>query len=584
LSVLRVSPMTTSVPPSTTRWFRVPRSVALWLVCLTALAGVAVSTSEPRFYDDDPIAREPESQDASGAEPTDISLFYDLTFNLFAVTRRIPSDTRAGNVNTIDEVPDSSWFTNRVGAREVAIDELARGPNTGRPPNPSQWVLTREKAAGYAPGFTARDGDGETWFLSFDPPRNPEGATAAMVVATKLFWGLGYNQVETFLTMVDPKTLQIDPKASTRRPNGQRTPFTQDDLNEVLQRAARNADGTYRVAAARLLPGKILGGFRYEDTRPDDPNDIVPHEHRRELRALRVFGAWTNLTDLKAGNTLDTLVTSNGRGVVRHYLQDVGSTFGIGANGPHDWDEGWEYFYEGASSRRRLLSFGFARSPWQTIPYDIYPSVGRFEGERFDPTTWKPHTPTTAYMEMRADDAFWAARRVMAFTDDMIRAAVKAGQISDPQAERHLADVLIARRNRIGSAWLSGVTSLVNLQLAASGPLTFENAALGARGAEPPTAWRVSWSSFDNATGETRPIADTRSATTSVEAPPNLPGSIGSFIEVAVAAEGGAQAALPPLRAWFRRLATGWKLVGLERLPDRPSGAPAPHAARTETR
>jgi len=55
------------------------------------------------------------------------------------------------------------------------------------------------------------------------------------------------------------------------------------------------------------------------------------HEHRRELRALKVFGAWTNLVDMKAGNTLDTVVTAEGRSVVRHYLQDVGSTFGTGA-------------------------------------------------------------------------------------------------------------------------------------------------------------------------------------------------------------------------------------------------------------
>ncbi len=63
---------------------------------------------------------------------------------------------------------------------------------------------------------------------------------------------------------------------------------------------------------ARLLAGKILGPFLYDGTRPDDPNDVVPHQHRRELRALRVFGAWTNLTDLKAGNTLDSLVSENG--------------------------------------------------------------------------------------------------------------------------------------------------------------------------------------------------------------------------------------------------------------------------------
>ena len=85
-----------------------------------------------------------------------------------------------------------------------------------------------------------------------------------------------------------------------------------------------------------MLPGRILGGFKYYGTRPDDPNDVIPHEHRRELRALKVFGAWTNLVDMKALNTMDTLITENGRARVRHYLLDVGSTFGIGANGPRE--------------------------------------------------------------------------------------------------------------------------------------------------------------------------------------------------------------------------------------------------------
>ena len=198
------------------------------------------------------------------------------------------------------------------------------------------------------PGFTATDGKGETWFIEFDPPHAPEGATAAVAVASKIFWALGYNQVESFLTTFDPAKSSIDPQATIRRPNGKRTPFTRDDVNTILERVFRNADGTYRVIAGRLLPGKILGGFQYAGTRPDDPNDLVPHEHRRELRALRVFGAWTNLTDLKAANTLDTLVTENGRTVVKHYLQDVGSTFGM-SNGRHEWDLSYEYFFDGAA-------------------------------------------------------------------------------------------------------------------------------------------------------------------------------------------------------------------------------------------
>src|SRR5262249_35061528 len=158
-----------------------------------------------------------------------------------------------------------------------------------------------------------------------------------VAIATKIFWALGYNQVESYLTTFDPKHVEFDPKATIKRPSGARTPFTQDDLNSILERVARKPDGTYRVIAGRLIPGKILGTFLHPGTRPDDPNDLVPHELRRELRALRVFGAWTNLTDLKAANTLDALATVNGRTVVKHYLQDVGSTFGL-CNDLHEWD------------------------------------------------------------------------------------------------------------------------------------------------------------------------------------------------------------------------------------------------------
>ena len=122
-------------------------------------------------------------------------------------------------------------------------------------------MLIREKTAGAHPGFTAMDAKGETWFLEFDPPHAPEGATAAVAIATKIFWALGYNQVESFLTTFDPKKTTIDPKATVRRPNGKRTTFTEDDINVILEKVARNTDGTYRVIAGRLLPGKILGGY-----------------------------------------------------------------------------------------------------------------------------------------------------------------------------------------------------------------------------------------------------------------------------------------------------------------------------------
>jgi hypothetical protein len=548
------------------------RRAAFFALSVGALSFFAstASTQGPRFYPDDPIAREPESQDASKAAPFEQSEMYELLYNLFVTSGYKPSGLRAKNINTIDEVPDSSWFTNRIGARAVTAEDLTRGPNTGAPPDPSKWVLIREKTSGAHPGFTATDARGETWFLEFDPPKFPQGATAAVAIATRIFWAFGYNQVESFITTLDPKTTTIDPKATVRRPNGKRTAFTRDDMNVILDNVHRNPDGTYRVIAGRLLPGKILGGYQYAGTRPDDPNDLVPHEHRRELRALRVFGAWTNLTDLKAKNTIDTLVHENGKNIVKHYLQDVGSTFGM-CNDFHEWDLSYEYFYEGPPSRKRLFTLGFGLSPWQTVDYVEYPSVGKFEGTEFDPRKWRPQTPTTAYMELRDDDAFWAARRIAAFTDDLIRAAVHVGQFSDPAAEKHLADVLIQRREKIKSVYLTAVNPIVNARLDGKG-LTFENAAVSGGVAQGPVTYRASWMLFDNATGATKPLSETKSDTTTIAAPAGLPSS--GFVAVDIAADSAAYPVWKqPVRAYFRQDGGSWKLVGLDRLPDQlPAG------------
>ncbi len=537
------------------------------------LGATGASMQSQRFYPDDPIARAPESQDASKAQPYDQSQMYELLYNLFVTAEYKPSGLRARNINTIDEVPDSSWFTNRIGSRPITAEEVARGPAIGAPPDPSKWVLIREKTSGAHPGFTAIDAKGETWFLEFDTPHYPEGATAAVAIATKIFWALGYNQVESFITTFDPKKTTIDPKATVRRPSGKRTPFTHDDMNAILERVHRNPDGSYRAIAGRLLPGKILGGYQYKGTRPDDPNDLVPHEHRRELRALRVFGAWTNLTDLKAANSIDTLVTENGKTVIKHYLQDVGSTFGM-CNDFHEWDLSWEYFLDLARSRKRLFTLGFGLSPWQTVDYIEYPSVGKFEGTVWDPRTWRPQTPTTAYMELRDDDAFWAARRIAAFTDDLIRAAVHVGEFSDPAAEKYLADVLIQRRDKIKSIYLTAVNPIVNPRLDASG-LTFENAAVTGGVANGGVAYRANWMTFDNATGATKPIAETKSATTTLAAPAGLPSN--GFVAVDIAADADNYPTWKqPVRAYLRNDGGSWKLVGLDRLPDElPRGARA---------
>jgi hypothetical protein len=535
----------------------------------------AGSGQAPKFYPDDPLSREPETQDASKVQPWEIVLTPDLTSNLFGRPGDQVTGSRAQNVNTADEVADSSWFTNRIHARELSLDEITRGPNTTNGPAPGRWTVIRPKRAGAAPGFTIRDVNGETWFLSFDGRANPVAPTAANLVATKLFWALGYNQVETHLATLRVEDLEIDP-AATVNEHGRRRPLTRRHIDAVLRRAARSADGTYRTAAGRAIPGRILGGFQYHGTRPDDPNDIVPHEHRRELRALQVFGAWANLVDMKAGNTVDTLLTENGRSIVRHYLQDVGSAFGTGALYPRDGDEGHEYLVELAPMWKRLFTLGFFVRPWQTIKYVQHPEIGRFDADHFDPLAWRPRVPVAALRHARADDTFWAALRVMAFTDEQIRAAVKTGGFTDPKAEELLASLLIQRRDIIGRVYYSRINPLTRFSLSREGVLSFENPAVRTALANTSVrGYETEWSTFDNATGESRPIGTTSGVGTSVAAPGALPGTAGAYLKVSIRALESAHVPWTvPVDVYFRRQPAGWQLVGVERIGAGPSSTP----------
>ena len=97
------------------------------------IAGAAGQAGSPRFYPDDPLWHDPETQDAAGVQPIDLSDRYDLVENSFlGAGERI--SRHAANVNTLDEVPDSTWFTNRLGRRAMTTAEVVKGPDTGTGP------------------------------------------------------------------------------------------------------------------------------------------------------------------------------------------------------------------------------------------------------------------------------------------------------------------------------------------------------------------------------------------------------------------------------------------------------------------
>ena len=368
------------------------------------------------------------------------------------------------NVNTLDEVPDSSWFTNRIGRRRMSREALVRGPDRQARPDIQDWPIVAGKAEGVQPGYRVQDPEKHLWQIEFDPPSNPEMASAAEVIGTAFYHALGYNVVEVYITDVDPAKIAIAPNATdagrSRRPR--RALVRARGPRRVLARAARRPDGRVRVLASRFADGSPLGSFRYDGQRPDDPNDVFPHEHRRELRANRVFAAWLNHDDSRGLNSLDMLERAGGKAWVKHYMFDFGSIMGSGTVFAQKPRAGNEYIFELKPGLLTALTFGLYSKPWITSDYpDVPASVGRFEGTRFQPEKWKPEYPNPAFENMRPEDAFWGARLVARFTPEDVAAVVAKGEYSDPAATAYVTQVLLERRRKVLETWLNGVTPLV---------------------------------------------------------------------------------------------------------------------------
>ena len=63
----------------------------------------------------------------------EIDLFIDLATNLFGHPGDKATNVRAKSINTIDEVPDSNWFTNRILAKPAhRAGSVARSPHRHR--------------------------------------------------------------------------------------------------------------------------------------------------------------------------------------------------------------------------------------------------------------------------------------------------------------------------------------------------------------------------------------------------------------------------------------------------------------------
>ena len=131
------------------------------IIC--AVFTLTTRTAPPVFFPDDPIQVDNDrALDAGKAVRIEGSNAYDFAEQTF-IKPVNPQLMHAVNVNTIDEVPDSSWFTNRIGRRAMSIDEIVRGPNTLETPNIDDWPVVEGKSSGITPGYRIVAPDGRLY-------------------------------------------------------------------------------------------------------------------------------------------------------------------------------------------------------------------------------------------------------------------------------------------------------------------------------------------------------------------------------------------------------------------------------------
>jgi hypothetical protein len=472
-------------------------SAGLLLILSASLPALA-SPEPARWFPDRPVAwQEHDDQDVSRPPAPTRLQEWDLTLLLRdSVAEEIDrvlsleGPRAAQDVNALDEVPCSTWFCARNHLWRMSAAEVAAG-QAGQPPR-LPLTIVKGKDRGASPGFQVVDADGRKFMLKLDPAGHLGLSTGPEIVGQRLFHAAGYNVPGAFIVDLDPEQeLKLDPGATFRLYGVQKRPLTADHVAAVLGATARTPEGKVRAAAVPWITGEVLGAFDMKGRRGDDPNDRIPHEHRRSLRASWVLFSWLSTLDASAINTLDSYVTENGRRFVRHHFIDFGAGLGgatVQVRGPH---QGSEHIIEVGRTLAALVSLGLYRrqfqddrTEWQRLTAQ-YPSVGWFPVHQYDPDAFRSNRKVPAHMRRTARDRYWGAKLVTSFSDDQIAAVVAQARLPAGDAA-YLDYALRARRDIIGRRYLREMTAVENPNVSPDGAaVCFEDLAVARGHADP---------------------------------------------------------------------------------------------------
>lgn len=480
---------------------------SIWVVVIAGIfiAGVlAPSASAQRFLVDDPLWEDPDRLDMPVPAPQTGAESVRFLTNTFAESRG--TDGPAININTLGEVPHSSWYENRHYAHRMSRRALQEGPSQGHPPPQRPWQVVDVSSVQPVLVAEIRDARGVSYTLRLDPPGHAAMSTGAALVANRAYYALGYNVPSMHPVTFGPGDLRGDSVSAA----------DESRFWDALEAAPTVAPGTYRAAAYRIPETIVrpLGPFRFSGTRPDDGNDVFPHQRRRELRGLHVAAAWLNHTGIRASRTLDVAVQVDNRTFVRHYILDTFEALGSARGGPKEPWMGREYLVEVNPVLLRMGTLGLSGGDWVNLEYPDVAAVGRFGARQFEPTRWRPEHPNPAFSQRDSADTFWMARQIAAFTDSEIRSLVSAAAYPERETEDYITTVLSQRRDSIATAYL-GYGGGLDRFYVSDGALHFADLITKYRSQNAPLLRTVRWHRFSNEQNRATddlgffPVADT---------------------------------------------------------------------------
>jgi hypothetical protein len=405
------------------------------------------------------------------------------------------------DVNSLDEVPDSSWFQNRIGVRPMSAAELALGdcePEQLLDPESfadGSWVIDKGKSGGQTDGFRVVIPGKGKYLLKAEDSEVSEHSSAAQSVGAAIYHAAGYYTTCEQVIYFKRSLLKLTPGLRWRHNFETDSPFDQAALDRVLAHCPSRGD-TVRMQASEWLSGYPLGGFDYEGTRGDDPNDVVPHEDRRELRAMRVLNSWFGRFDARGPNTLDMWIEDasapQGSGHVLHNQMDTSEALGSewGWSSSISRRLGYSYVVDWGDMAADFFTLGIPTRTWDTIEREpgketfVYFNVKDFVADE-----WKNEYPIPAYSRMTERDAAWMTRILARFTPEAIHTLAQLARFSNPDDTQYLETVLEGRLEKIRARYLTRLSPVADVRVEGRDKLCGVDLA-ELRGVRAPTAFQ----------------------------------------------------------------------------------------------